>query len=432
MTLYTQQWDLVAVASEPELNSLLVTLENRGWFPSEIDASYFGYSFKGTLGTPQVNLNPVQSQGTNSLAELIVPLTGILSFNQNTIDIPAGTTVGVTTNLSYDSIEISGTNVLRLSVDLAAKEALYAIALAAPPPVPFWVPFLNGIIAAYLSQNVNVQGVYYLGDVNVSSVPGGLVPQGTAYFAIQLPQSSSGSNLLAMTGTTSTGTKGILDFSTSPPLLPADQTTALYIGNRCLLVNLVLPQLMSSLTLAQSAFTVQGGAGDPKTLALNQDVGISGEYDPVLTSLDVYVNNSNQIQGDYGATGYPVSHFDSVIWVDVTGSFYLTPSVESGVISFSSNAPSGNGSVHLSVGGWIIVGALVIATFGTLGAALAAVVAVVVPVVITQLKLSVSMQSLENMLKNANISYSWPAQKECNLVDFKLPGDAILYLSPTV
>lgn len=432
MSLYTQGWDLVAVASQPELNSLLVAVENTGWFPSSINTSYFGVTFEGTLGTPQINLNPTQAQGTNSLAQLTIPISGVIMQSGESNTVPVGTTIGVITNLTYVSIDISGNSILRLSLDLSSQDALYSVGLATPSPVPKWMPFLNGLIAAYLSTDVNLKGVYYLGDVNLSSIPNALTPQGASYFAIQLAQGSSGQNILAMTGTTSTGTGGVLDFAPVPQLLPANQNTALYISNRCLLANLVLPQMAQALNTENSTFTVQGGTPNPCTISLNQTIDISGKYDPDLNNLNVYVNGSSQIQGDYGATGYPLSGFHSVIWVDVNGSFYMTPSTTAGAISFSSDAPNGSGSIHLSTGGWFIVGALIVATFGSLGAALGAVVAIVVPIVITQLKLSVSMGSIQTSLNQANLSFSWPAQTACPIAGIALPGDFVIYLSPAV
>jgi hypothetical protein len=102
------------------------------------------------------------------------------------------------------------------------------------------------------------------------------------------------------------------------------------------------------------------------------------------------------------------------------------------VISISANTPSGNGSIHLSTLGWFIVGALIVASFGTLGGALAAVVAIVVPIIITQLHFSVSMSGLATSLNNANLSFSWPAQQLCPIKSIALPGDLVLYLNPQI
>ena len=197
---------------------------------------------------------------------------------------------------------------------------------------------------------------------------------------------------------------------------------------------MVLPVLVEQLKTTDASFNVSGNATTPYTLSLNTSIGISGEYDPCLTSMNVYVNDANQIQSDYGATGYPISGMHSIIWVDVNGNFYLTPSltVETQMISFAVDTPKGNGSIHLSTGGWIIVAALVIATFGTLGAAMAAVVAIVVPIVITQLNLSVNMSSIAGNIDQAATSFKWPAQKLCPINSIALPGDMILYLTPQV
>ncbi|HYJ05523.1 MAG TPA: hypothetical protein VEX43_10335 [Chthoniobacterales bacterium] len=429
MTLYTQGWDLVAATTQQVLNGFLLALYNDGALPKTIDVSYEGVSMVGTLGAPTINLNPSRGVGTNSLAQISLPVTGTVTFFGNSNVVPAGTTLNVTTNLRYLSVEIQGGTAARLSLDLTSNLAVYNIAVKAPLAPP-WVAFLNGILQFWFSQQ-SFAGVYYLGTVDLSSVPGPLLPQGSAYFATQQNVNNPNVNALAMVANTSSGSPGVLDFTGSAVLLPTNQTAALYISNRCLLVNLVLPQIASALNTANTSFTVTGATSTPYNLGLNTEIDLSGEYDPDLDTLNIYVNGNGQIQGDYDATGYPIGGFHSIIWVDVDGYFTLTPAQSGQAITFSSYAPNGSGSIHLSTGGWFLIGALIIATFGSLGAALVAVVAVVVPVVISQLKLSISMSALQTLLASANVSFSWPAQSACPLVGVGLPGDLVLYLAPS-
>jgi len=430
-TVTTEGWDLVAVANQTLINTGLTAAYNANLFPHQINYTALGITFVGSLGVPLSNLNPASAAGTNSLAAVVVPLTGTLTYTGLNFNVPAGSTLAITSNLKYVSVTLSGgVTAMQLYLDLASNLAVYQVGLTITP-TPYWAPILNGIIQGYL-QTQYQGGSYYLGTVNMSGVPASLLPTGSVFFATQPNIATPAANILALVANTSTGSAGILDFTSNPALLPSTQNAALYISNRCLLVNLVLPALVTQLKTGVSSFNVSGNATTPYTLALNTSIGISGEYDPNLTSLNVYVNNSQNIQGDYGATGYPISSFSSLMWVDVNGSFYLSPVLTVQVISISANTPAGNGSIHLSTGGWFIVAALVIATFGTLGGAMAAVVAIVVPIIITQLNFSVSMSGLATSLNDANLAFTWPAQQLCPITSIALPGDLVLYLNPQI
>ncbi|PKG42616.1 TULIP family P47-like protein [Psychroflexus sp. MES1-P1E] len=430
-TVTTEGWDLLAVANQTLINTGLSAAYKANIFPHKVNYTALGITFVGTLGTPTANLNPANASGTNSLAAIVAPLSGTLTYQGVNYDVPVGSTLGITSNLKYDSITLSGgAPAMQLNLDIASSLAIYEVGLTITP-TPFWAPILNGIIQGYL-QTQYKGGSYYLGTVNMSGVPASLLPTGSVFFATQENTQTPADNLLALVSNTSTGTPGILDFTSNPGLIPSTENAALYISNRCLLVNLVMPPLVKQLKTVSTSFNISGNTTTPYTLALNTKIGISGEYDPKLTSMSVYVNNSQNIQGDYGATGYPISSFSSLMWVDLHGSFYLSPVLKSQVVSISARTPDGSGSIHLSTGGWLIVGALVIATFGTLGAAMGAVVAIVVPIIITQLNFSVSMSDLAKSLEDANLSFTWPAQKLCPIKSIALPGDLVLYLDPQV
>lgn len=429
-TVTTEGWDLVAVANQSLLNTLLVTAYNDNIFPHDINTTAMGVTFNGTIGVPTVDLNPTTTQGTNSMASIEVPISGTVTVFGTTNTIPPNSTLNITSNLQYVSIDIKGTQAMQLYLDLQSKLAIYSVNIQ---PSQSWVAMLNGLIQYYF-QNTFSGGSYYLGTINMEGAPPQLLPVGSVYFATQVNAATPSANILALVANTSTGSTGILDFTTNPALLPSNQNAALYLSNRCLLYNMVLPVLVKQLNTTNSAFNVNGNATTPYTLSLNTSIDMSGEYDPTLNSMNVYVNNSSQVQSDYGATGYPISGMHSIIWVDVSGHFYLTPSltVSTQSISFAVDTPNGDGSIHLSVGGWFIVGALIVATFGTLGGAMAAVVAIVVPIVITQLNLNVNMSSIAGNIDQAATSFNWPAQKICPINSIAFPGDLILYLTPQV
>lgn len=427
-TVATEGWDLIAAANQSLLDTLLTAAYNDNIFPHDVNITELGITFNGTLGIPTVDLNPTGGQGTNSMASIIVPISGTLTVSGTDNIIPPDSTLNITANLLYVSIQINGTEAMQLYLDLQSSLAVYSVSIQ---PSQSWVALLNGIIQYYF-QNEFTGGSYYLGTINMAGAPPELLPTGSVYFATQVNATKPTANILAMVANTSTGSQGILDFTNNPALLPDSQNAALYISNRCLLNNMLLPVLVKQLDTTDSSFNITGNATTPYTLSLNTSIDISAEYDPSLTSMNVYVNDSEQIQTDYGATGYPISWMHSIIWVDITGNIYLTPSLSSQTITFAVDTPDGDGSMHLSVGGWIIVGALIIATFGSLSAALAAVVAIVVPIIITQLNLSVNMSAVAGDIDQATVSFNWPAQQICPVNSIALPGDLILYVDPQV
>lgn len=430
-TVITEGWDLLAVANQSLLNQALNTVYDDGVFPTHINNyTLFDVSFTGDIGVPTTDLNPASASGTNSIVSLSFPISGTLTYQGTDEQLPNDAVFTITSNLKYVSIEIQGTSAMQLYLDLSSNMAVYSATIGASNP-PAWLTFLNAIIQSYF-QDTYSGGTYYLGTVNMEGAPASVLPTGDVYFATQPNSSNPDANLLAMVANTSTGSVGTLDFPSSSPLLPSSEDAALYISNRCLLNNLVLPVLSGQLDTPSSSFTMSGNASTPYTMTLNTDVSISAEYDPVLTAMSVSVNNSGQIQSDYAVTGYPLSAFESIIWVDITGNFYLTPELVDQAISILADTPEASGSVELSAGGWVIVAALIIATFGALGAVAGAVVAVVIPVLITQLDFSISMDSIADSINDAGVSFDWPAQELAPITSVALPGDLVLYLDPKV
>ncbi|TND10472.1 MAG: hypothetical protein FD123_114 [Bacteroidetes bacterium] len=424
-TVTTNGWDLLGVANQTALNQFLTNAYNDSFFPSTISYSAFGFSFSGTMGIPVVDLNPTSASGNNTFASLTIPLSGNLVQGSDTYPIPSGSTLVITSNLTYVQIDISGTTNMQLYLDLTGPATAYVITLNSPPPAPWWEPVLNGIIQGYM-QNTFQDGTYYLGTLNVSSAPQGILPSGSIGFSTQVNASDASNNVLVMMGTTSTGTSGSTDWSSVPPLMPSGQSATLYISNRCLLNNFVLPSLQGNISGSQ--FSITGNATTPYVISLTNTVNFTAEYNPVLQSLNTYVNDSGQIQGDYVAFGYPVSWLSWLFYVKVEGSFYLTPEISGQAITMDVDSPDGDGSLVITGIGWALYAALLIATFGSISAMLAAVIAVVVPVLAATLSLNVSMSNIAAILNQANVSFTWPASSILPLSGVSLPGDMILEL----
>jgi hypothetical protein len=308
--------------------------------------------------------------------------------------------------------------------------AIYSVRIdvsLAPP----WAGLLDGILQDYFSTMFS-GGSYYLGTINMSDAPTVVLPVGNVYFATQPNTITSEDNILALVANTSTGSPGILDFSDEASLLPSDKNAALYISNRCVLDNLIRPELNEQLNPGQSIFNLIGNISKSYMLTLNTTVNIDDDFDPRINSMTVYVNEIQQIQGDYSITGFPLTNFHDLIWVDITGSYYLTLVLEGQTISIDSDSPDGSGSLHLSWYGWLIVGGLIIASFGSLSVAVAMVIAGASAALINLLNFNISMSVISEKIDEANVSFVWPAQKACPINEIKLPGDMILYLDPVV
>ena len=166
-TVTTEGWDLVAVANQSLLNTLLTTVYNDNIFPHDVKITEMGVTFNGTLGIPTANLNPSTTQGTNSMASIVVPISGTVIFLGVSNTIPPNSTLNITSNLQYVSIIIQGTQAMQLYLDLQSNLAIYSVNVQ---PSQSWVSILNGLIQYYF-QNQFSGGSYYLGTVMMDGAP---------------------------------------------------------------------------------------------------------------------------------------------------------------------------------------------------------------------------------------------------------------------
>lgn len=438
-TQNTQGWDLIAAITQQSLNTLVASAFQQGDIPAtfsqQVSLPLVGEATVSvTIGPPSIDLNPQQAQGQSGMVGITFQMINgsITAKNVQPITIPEGT-LEVVTVLAYVTAEFSGGTTEKLSIDFTNPNAVFNVVIQNPS----WSQTMTSVVEAALKAGLQalMPGSLSLGSVNVPTQALPLAPVGQGDFAIQI-NSDPNLNTLMLLMTTASGTQptgaGATDFSNASPIIPAGQQAALYISNRVLIQELIVPQLASSLQLQASAFSIQGSATTPYTATFSGDQSINAEFDPELMSLVVSVNGSQQVQAAYVVDAHPLLNTGQTFYVEVDGDIFVNIVLNGQTITFNTTANSGTASLHASALGWAIVVAAIIASFGTLGAFLGTVLAIVVPIVLTELSFSVTLPtSLLTKIDQGLGSFSWPAQTNFPLASIQLPGDLIFFGTPT-
>lgn len=438
-TQNTQGWDLIAAITQQSLNTLIASAFQDGDIPStfsqQVTLPLVGAATVSvTIGPPSIDLNPQQAQGQSGMVGITFQMINgsITAKNVPPITIPEGT-LEVVTVLSYVTAEFSGGTTEKLSIDFTNPNALFSVVIQNPS----WSQSLTSVVEAALKAGLQalLPGSLSLGSVNVPTQALPLAPVGQGDFAIQ-NNSDPNLNTLMLLMTTSSGTQptgsGATDFSNAPPIIPAGQQAALYVSNRVLIQELIVPQLASSLQLQASAFSIQGSATTPYTATFSGDQSMNAEFNPELMNLVVSVNGSQQVQAAYVVDAHPLINTGQTFYVEVDGDIFVNIVLNGQTITFNTTANSGTASLHASALGWAIVVAAIIASFGTLGAFLGTVLAIVVPIVLTELSFSVTLPtSLLTKINQGLGSFSWPAQTNFPLDSIQMPGDLVFFGTPT-
>ncbi len=439
----TNGWDLIAVASQGTLNSILSEAVSAGLLPSSISQQVPMEGGTVTVAMelsasdpPTVNLNPTATAGESAMVALTLPFAGgTITSTSAGVNPPAtvpALTMVVTTEITYVDLSFSGGTNETLALDFTSSEAIYDISVTGLPA--FWEDFVNAAIQQWL-QNLK-PGSVPLGTVVVPSDLTALAPVGDSEFAIQTADSPDDNALLLLmttpSGSQPSGT-GATDFSDLPPLLQSGQPSAFYISNRVLMEEMIVPGFCEQLSAPASDFSFTGNATTPVVATFSGSLSIQGEDDPVLHGLVLSVNNSSQVQGSYDVDAYPAFHA-GVYYVKVTGDIFIELVLDSSSqqISFNTTSNSGSGSLEASPWGWAIIVAAIIATFGTISVFLGIVIAIVVPLVVALLTFPVNMNSADESITQALGSATWPLQKNYPLSSVLLPGDLVIVGDPTL
>jgi len=431
MASVTQGWDLVAAITQSTLNGLLSDA-----YPTiTVNNSVDGMGFDGTIGTPTVNLNPSNTVGTNSLAQLTFPIAGTITVEGNANSLASGATITFTANLTYLTVEgTDSNNQLALTIDWTSDLVVYDVTLTGLSQS--LDDILGGLILGFLQTEASSTNSYPLGTINVASLPVGLQPTGTADFAIQTNASDPDRNTLAMLMLTNSGTApSSFDFGTAAPLLVSGQEAALYISDRVMMETLVGPPLAAQLgvTLTSS----DDGEGD-YTLSFNGSVDLPNPpakiHQVTLTSVSASVN-SNQVAISYSANAYPSFNVDKGYWVEITGELLLEPVLHTSstgqTIVFTVDSPKPSGKIHAKPAVWVVLIAAIIATFGSVSVFIAGIVVAVLSILLTYLTFPInSVSGMGADVQSGIQQINWPAQKSFPLTQIMLPSDFVLLGAP--
>lgn len=94
-------------------------------------------------------------------------------------------------------------------------------------------------------------------------------------------------------------------------------TRSLYLCDRCLLADL---------GAQGSSESNWGDGGSTRTynLAANAIWDLPGNFTPCLNTLNLQLDGTGKVQGNYTLTGHPLNEFCHLLWVDASGHFQLT------------------------------------------------------------------------------------------------------------
>jgi hypothetical protein len=439
----TNGWDLVAVASQGTLNALLSEAVTDGLLPATIVAPI---TLEGSTTTvtieldtanpPTVDLNPTATPGQSAMVALtlafssgtLAPATGSPST------IPAGT-LTITTEIAYVDVDFSGGTNETLALDFTSDLAVYNVEIVDTGLTPTQQDIIDLALEVYFQSLT--PGSVPLGTVVVPAVAASLEPVGESEFAIQTATSPDDNALLLLmttsTGVAPTGSAGV-DFSDIAPLLQPGQPSALYISNRVLIEEIIVPGMCSSMHLPATDFSFSGSPTVAYTATFSGNVSLGGTDDPYLQGLSLSVNDDNQVQGGYDVAAHPLFNAGGTYYVKVTGDIFVSPTLDTSTqaISFATTSNTGSGTLECSPLGWAIIVAGIIATWGTLGAFIATVVAVVVPIVVALLQFPVNLGSVDASISDSLSAFVWPLQQNYPLSSVSVPGDLVIVGDPTL
>jgi hypothetical protein len=153
---------------------------------------------------------------------------------------------------------------------------------------------------------------------------------------------------------------------------------------------------------AQGAYESNwGNGGSTRTynLAANAIWDLPGNFTPCLNTLNLQLDGTDKVRGDYTLTGHPLNEFCHLLWVDVSGHFQLTTRSTTHSTALPASLRNRGGSIHASAWGWVILAQRIGSLFGTLGDAWNQVSTVSATMVASQLKLRESDVTLQTLMQ---------------------------------
>lgn len=336
---------------------------------SHVEFQHEGLGFCGSLGLPRLSVNPSDTWTTLSVAQITIPVIGTLTIFGSPIPIPQRTLLHVTSILEVEENPPDATPMFTVAMDLHHPRTVFSLAVPEGSETQGWIAALNGLLSYYLESR-STHGHLRLG----------------AVFAPLLTAESyahSGSRISDHLNSGRTATS-----------IPAAKhpTRSLYLCDRCLLADLG----------AQGAYESNwGNGGSTRTynLAANAIWDLPGNFTPCLNTLNLQLDGTDKVRGDYTLTGHPLNEFCHLLWVDASGHFQLTTRSTTHSTALPASLRNRGGSIHASAWGWVILAQRIGSLFGTLGDAWNQVATVSATMVASQLKLRESDVTLQTLMQ---------------------------------
>jgi hypothetical protein len=304
-----------------------------------------------------------------SVAQITIPVIGVLTVFGSSIQIPQGTLLHVTSILEVEENQPGVMPMFTVAMDLNHPQTVFSLAVCDGSEADGWIAALNGLLRCHL-ESQSTDGHLRLG----------------AVFAPLLE-----------TEACRRSESRILDHLNDRKL-PTDISTAkhptrsLYLSDRCLLVDLAVQE---------SAESDSSGRGCTQTynLAANANWDLPGKFAPCLNTLNLRLDPAGKVLGDFSISGHPLNEFGHLLWMDTTGHFQLTTRSTTTSPSLQTSLRERGGSIHVSAWGWVILAQRIKSIFGTLGEAWSHVATVSVTMAASQLTLRESNATPQTLMQ---------------------------------
>jgi hypothetical protein len=292
---YMNGWDAMVVSSQANVNQAMVLAYNAGLLPKDVDVDFsfevFGIPVnahvKGQLGAWTF----AGGSGKNVIVSIPF-LSGTLTIGTQNYPL-RGVVLRVTSLLSYikSPIQPVGGTSYTIQVNFAAKEAIVAVTVLNPPP-GVDVTNLEIVLMNFLKKALTGH-TYDLATVDLGSIQKDypyLVPTLFEY-AVDTNSQDPNSSIFGvqmLTVNTTPGNQALVP-GTVPTGAPACDSAAL-VSNQILVQQLLLPGVATAIGVDAKNLTSRL-VGGSWSIINKGDITLSSEKNPVLSSLNAWVDN---------------------------------------------------------------------------------------------------------------------------------------------
>ncbi|EKG15308.1 hypothetical protein MPH_07497 [Macrophomina phaseolina MS6] len=359
-------WDLIAAATQDALNAQLaklplvdINMKTTQTIVSGLDAVI---DLQISLAAPQLRIRP----GSGHQVDVLLPLSGNITINDQPLLIGTGQQVIVTTELSEIEAQVTvapnGANqtTYQLVIDFESPDAIVDVSTAVDPLVyGLLVLALKKAIKDTIGKNPQYQVASYTITNNQASQYQALIPYVADFTFVQDSGNAEHSNFLLLMQTV-TPIKGSLAFDS--PVLAPDQDFAVVVSNKLFIQYYVLPAIISKIKgMAKNGDAVPGqinvhsiaGQQYMYEIANTGNIALNKDHDPWISQITASIDTEMQALCLYLDGQADVTSFN--IHVDAWDRSWLQFSIDnSGNISLVQVKEEKNSSTSLEWWQWLI------------------------------------------------------------------------------